>query len=1021
MKNIAASDAVKKTVTLFYIPDLENGVTEIKTTSYWVEIRIIGENLSQEEYRKILSTVDSELVMLFDGRRMPLSYVGDILQNYASGNEETVGYYSSLKKKTPSGMIRNQWSADREITGSPFLIGPKSEFLRAYAGCELSGQIMAAAGYSLQKNPDVKFTGIEVKTWQSKTSPQEKHKKLFWNYSLGIPAKLLFSGHFLKNLWQPDGKTERNMVFRMLMFLFVCFAFVYMPYISRDYGISGDEFVDQRHSGYVIDYFTKGDSAALYQPKTALHLYGIGVQVIAEAVCRTFNVDDIYAVRHAMNGVVGALGVLMTGLLALRWGGGLCGLLAVLMMFFTPRYFGHSMNNLKDLPFAVGYIMSVFYFIRLFDYYPYFKLRHILGVVVGLLLALGTRSGGLMLFPCFVMYAGFFYIRKTGIREFYKFGRYRQDIGRILNILFIVIVAGYLVSILLWPYALERPFTGVMQSLKQFTNYNISLRTIFEGKQMMSSMLPWNYAPKYLLIGVPLVSVLGFLGYWIYVIVRRKEFSLISYFLLFVAVFPVFWVIYKNSNLYGGIRHLLFVMPVMVVVAARFWVLLIRSRVKAVRVIAVVAWIGLFTLPVIHTVKNHPNDYVYFNEVAGGLKKAYGDYETDYYYNSLKNSADWLKKNIRKNKDEKIIIATNHLDILRYYFRNDPNVRVIYSRYYEKYAKDWDYAIFANVYINRFQLKNKLFPPKGVIYSCDVDGFPMSVVIKRESKQDFEGIQLEQNKKIQEALTVLTDYIRKYPDNEEVLSHMAKQYYMINDLERAEACAQLSLKLHPSLSETLYILSLVYIVQNRYNDALETAQRILDENSLSADGYYLKALVNSKMKNDKEAINLLNKALSYRPNYEAALGLAGEIMLKNGNNKVAAEIYQKLVNSSKNIRYITALADCYCRMQDYQKMDKLLEQINQMQPAYFPAYKVLLRKFIQQKDMAQALTLLKILEDVQSDAELFVLRAMYEKLKNNVEGMRLAVDKALQLDPNDNEALGLKKSLGGNVKMKREG
>lgn len=1019
MRDITASDVVKKTVTLLYSPGSDIGLTEIKSTAYPVEVKAVGENLTQEEYRRILDSVDSEFIMLADGRKMPLSGVSRVLQDYAGQSQTAVGYLSLPKKKNPAGMIRNQWSTDRDILDSPFLIGPKTEFLKVYAGNELSGQMVAAAGYSLQKNPDVEFTGIEIENMLSQALPEKAHKRLFWNYSLKIPAKQLFSGLFFKKLLQPEGRTERNMVFRMLMFLFVCFAFIYMPYISRDYGISGDEFVDQRHSGYVIDYFTKGDSAALYQPKTALHLYGIGVQVIAEAVCRTFQVDDIYATRHAINGVVGALGILITGLLALRWGGSLCGLLAVLMMFFTPRYFGHSMNNLKDLPFAVGYVMSIYYFIRLFDHYPYFKLRYILGVVAGLFLALGTRSGGLMLFPCFVMYAGLFYIRRTGIREFYKIGRYRKDIGRILNILFIVIAAGYLVSILLWPYALEKPLTGVMQSLKQFTNFSISLRTIFEGKQMMSSMLPWNYAPKYLLIGVPLVTVLGFLGYWIYVIMRRKEFSLISYFLFFVVVFPVFWVIYKNSNLYGGIRHLLFVMPVMVVVAARFWALLIQSGKKAVKIAAVLVWIGLFSLPVIHMVKNHPNDYVYFNELAGGLKKAYGDYETDYYYNSLKNSADWFSENIRKNKDKKITIATNHLDILRHYFRNDPNVRIIYSRYYEKSAKDWDYAIFANVYINRFQLKNNLFPPRGTIYSCDVDGLPMSVVIKRENKQDFEGIQLERNKKIPEALMALSDYIGKYPDNEEVLSHMAKLYYTINDMEKAELCAQLSLKLHPSLSETLYILSLVYIKQDRYKDALEAAQRILDENSLSAEGYYLKALVNYKKRNEKEAINLLNKALSYRPNHEGSLMMAGEIMLKNGNYKVGAEIYQKLLNGSKDVRYMTALADCYCRMQDYRNMDKCLEQVNKVQPAYFPAYKVLLRKFIQQKDGVQALALLKIMEEVQVDAELFVLRAMYEKLKGNTEGMKMALDKALQLDAGNNEALFLKKSLGENVMMKK--
>ncbi len=1020
MKNTTVRELTKTTITLIYSTDTPDSGGANPGAYPW-EIKTIGKSITQEEYVRLLNGIDSEIVMFADGGRMALSGVNGVLHNYQKDHSvaKNIGYWKPVRKKSPWGGFRNQWRADRDIVDSPFLIGRKADFLKAYAGESLSGNMVQAIGYSLQKNQEIRFSGIEAKDLKPSELSDKERNRFAGNYAVKIPFNVLASGSFFRGLFRADRKVERNMVFRMLMFLFVGFTFIYMPFISRDYGISGDEFVDQRHSGYVIDYFTKGDSAALYQPKTALHLYGIGVQVVAEAICRVTHTDDIYMTRHAINGIVGALGILMTGLLAMRWGGGLCGLLAVLMMFFTPRYFGHSMNNLKDLPFAVGYIMSLYYFIRLFDRYPYFKWRHVLGAVVGLFLSLGTRSGGLMLFPCLVMYGGLFYIQKVGIREFYKFGRYGQDIARILNAILLVIVAGYIVSILLWPYALEKPFTGVTQSLKQFTNFSVSLRTIFEGKQMMSSMLPWNYAPKYLLIGVPLVTVVGFFAYWFYTVIRRKEFSLISFFLLFTAVFPVFWVIYKNSNLYGGIRHLLFVMPVMVVVAARFWSLMMERKTIAVKVAAVAVWLGLLCLPVIHMVKNHPNDYVYFNESVGGLKHTYGDYETDYYYNSLKNSTDWFKKNILKGKDDKVVIATNHIDILRHYFRHYPNVRIVYSRYYEKYSKDWDYGIFANVYINRFQLKTGLFPPKNTIYSSDVDGFPMSVVLKRQSKKDFEGVELERQRKYDEALQVFTEYIREYPDNEEVLSHMAKIYYLVNDLPQSEKYAQLSLKLHPSLNETLYVLAMVYINQNKTQEALATAQRILDENSLSADGYYLKAMAYHKMKDYKNSVDLLNKALSYRPTHAGALSLAGDIMMKTGNFKVGADIYQKLLKQSKDIRYMTALADCYCRLKEYQKMDQLLGQVNQAQPAYFPAYKVLLRKFIQEKELPQAQQLLKIMEEVEADSELCVLRALYEHLRNNTGAVAMYLKQALELDPDNGEAQQLQKMVSGNVNMRK--
>lgn len=125
--------------------------------------------------------------------------------------------------------------------------------------------------------------------------------------------------------------------------------------------------------------------------------------------------------------------------------------------------------------------------------------------------------------------------------------KYRKEVENILFLIILVLFVGYFLSIITWPFALARPFTNVVVSLKEFTNYNIGLRTIFEGEQMMSNMLPVHYAPKYLMIGSPLVVVIGFIGYLFFMAFRKKEFSLLSFFILFSLVFPVFWVFTRNQ------------------------------------------------------------------------------------------------------------------------------------------------------------------------------------------------------------------------------------------------------------------------------------------------------------------------------------------------------------------------------------------------------------------------------------------------------------------------------------------
>ncbi|WP_018336874.1 tetratricopeptide repeat protein [Butyricimonas synergistica] len=981
-------------------------------------IVLLKAGCSHEEFLKVLREIDSDEIMLVDLDRVALNSLAPLGQVYRkSCRKEHVYYVSVQKRKLWFGfMDMALWRGDRVITDSPVLIGQKSLFMKAYAGEDLDSNLLRAVSYSLQK-AYMKFDRLETNiTWKASVSNSNPAVNYLWR----VPFRFLFSGRFFTTLFDAGNRARRDMVYRMLMLLFGVFVFFYMPYVSKDYGISGDEYVDHRHSGYVLDYFTKGDKAALSQPKTALHLYGNSMQVVAAVVANAIGADDVYAVRHVVCALVGALGVIVIGLMGLRFGGGLCGLLSMLLLFFSPRFFGHSMNNLKDIPFAEGYLVAIFYFVRLFDRYPVIKLRHVIGTVLGIALALGTRSGGLLLFPYLVMYGGLFYILWVGFKEFYNFLKYRKEVENILFLIVIVLFVGYFLSIVTWPFALARPFTNVVLSLKEFTNYNIGLRTIFEGQQMMSNMLPVHYAPKYLLIASPLVVVVGFFGYFIFMISRKKEFSLLSFFILFSLVFPVFWVIYKKSNLYGGIRHLLFVMPFMVLLAARFWTLLLTVAPKYLKLVAASVLIGLLFLPARHMAVNHPNDYVYFNESVGGLKGAYGDYETDYYYNSLKKGVDWFKANV-DYKGRPVTIVTNHSANLQHYFRKDTNVKVIYSRYYDKYSKDWDYMIFGNVYINSFQLKNGLFPVKeGFLHSVDADGLPMCVIGKRTSKEDYEAIVLEQEKKYPEAIAKLEEYLKTHPWNEEMWMRLSKMYYAEHKNEDALRCAEESLKWQPQLMDALNIKALAALDLERYATAHQAVDAMLAQNDVASSSYYLKGLIYYTEGRDKEALDLVNKALRYNGRNDLALALGGDILKRNRNYAKAIEPYEKVVQAKRaDEKVLLSLAECYCRVKNYGMLGQVTKLLNEQGRDKVTLRKIEIRAFLQQKKLAEAHDLLVQMKDVEEDSELMLLWALYE-LSEGRRGTALEyVKKAAELDPHDWEAAELQKMLsqGGDIRL----
>ncbi len=974
------------------------------------EVSVFRNSLGQSEYIRVLKEAKSDLIVLVDGDRMPMGLLQAVVRQYDCLERKGIGYIVPGKRKAGLWNLRNLAGADADILNSPVLIGERSVFLKAYGGSDLANGFVAGVAYSLLKTGGVRFCGLNIEGCAKNIAVPEINKwNLRFNYALKLPFRYLFSGEFFRNFG--EGKVQRDMVFRMLFLLFSCFIFLYMSIVSRDYGVTGDEFVDHRHAGYVLDYIAKGDKAALDQPKTALHLYGNSVQVVAAALIRWFNIEDYYEFRHVVGGCVGALGILFVGLMGLRWGGGLCGLLSLLLMFFTPRYFGHSMNNLKDVPFAVGYMLSLFYTVRLFDFYPLFRLRHMIGLVLGITLALGTRSGGLVLYPMIFMYAGLYYMQYYGIRNFYKFGKYARAVGRILFVLFVVFIGSYFLSILLWPFALQKPFAGVVDSLVKFTNYSVGLRTIFDGEQMMSNMLPWKYAPKYLCIGMPVVVLTGFFAYMVYMLVRKKEFSLISFFFLFAAVFPVYWVIHSHSNLYGGIRHLLFVMPPMVVIAGRFWSGIIDWCRGYLRVVPVFMFTFLLALPVSHMLRNHPGEYVYFNEFIGGLKGAYGDYETDYYFNSLKKSTDWFKENVLPGlpKDEKTTIVTQAASIMDYYFRKDTNIHVIYSRYYEKYSKDWDYAIFGNVYISSYQLKNHLFPPAGCLYAPTVDGYPMSCVLKREMKTELRGFQLEKEQKYGEAIPFFRGYCETHPQNEEVWARLGKLYYLTGQPEEAKKAFGRALGLYPDLNEALYISALMNIDTKDFSAARKYVDEMLAVNASAVDALYLKALIFYKQKQYRQAIETLNRLLSLRIDFDWAHVLAGDIFRDTGKFAQAAKMYEQARRYRDNLATVVQLADMRVRLKDYSQAESLLEGALKVQSSYYPIYKVMVRMFLQRNQLPEAGSVLKQLENINNDAELWVLRALYFERTGNRQERQRMLEQALKTDPGNAEALSMQK------------
>ena len=74
----------------------------------------------------------------------------------------------------------------------------------------------------------------------------------------------------------------------------------------------------------------------------------------------------------------------------------------------------------------------------------------------------------------------------------------------------IITAASWLLSIILWPFALQSPVRNVLESYRVMAHFPDTFRQIFEGKVEWSDFMPWYYLLKSMLITIPLLVIAGF-------------------------------------------------------------------------------------------------------------------------------------------------------------------------------------------------------------------------------------------------------------------------------------------------------------------------------------------------------------------------------------------------------------------------------------------------------------------------------------------------------------------------------
>lgn len=542
-------------------------------------------------------------------------------------------------------------------------------------------------------------------------------------------------------------------IWKKVFIAFSAFTFIILPLLSHAYGQSGDEWLQILYGRDIWDYFHGGDKQALdyftltkYPQSMEMqfqgqHYYGGFFDYGTELLHRWLPSTPHLYIRHFCNALTAALMMVSTGLIAKRLSGRWSvGFIALLFIFFSPRIFGEGMNNPKDIPFAGGFALAVYAVLALVQDGRRRMWWHSALLAFGFGLAFGVRSAGGLLFIAYliVIIAGYIFFNKESRAALWTDKKMRV---RLLLAVLTGLVAGYIIGLVAWPWGLQSPLSHPIESLQAMSNRQVPVRTLFEGEYQLGEDLPASYELKWIFISNPLAVIIGAVLFLLFAIrVRKIAGTFAMLFPVFGALFPLLYMMYKHSIVYDTWRHVFFVYPFWVVMAAMGWWMLgdfinVRFFKKEEVIRERFLWQGLAMLAllpaIIWTVCSHPNQYVYFNEFAGGVKGASGAYETDYYYNSSAQDVAWILKDIPRIPGKKSIVLTNMGGFGPNCFLGDTAfVASDYCRPEKLGSREFDYYILFPRNIDPELVLNETWVPQNAAFVARAGGVPLSAVIK---------------------------------------------------------------------------------------------------------------------------------------------------------------------------------------------------------------------------------------------------------------------------------------------------
>jgi hypothetical protein len=239
----------------------------------------------------------------------------------------------------------------------------------------------------------------------------------------------------------------------------------------------------------------------------------------------------------------------------------------------------------------------------------------------------------------------------------------REALRRLVHVLYVLLpglVLGYLIMGLIWPWSIIEP-GNPFRALTYFSHFfEKPWKEMFDGALVSVPDMPWSYLPTLFALQLPevlLALLFAGLGGTLMVLprsdvtARRKTILLM---LALAATLPILIAIVKRPALYNGIRHFIFVIPPMAVLAglAFAWIMnwLGGNRRSWQPALLATFCFGLL-LPLSEMFRLHPYQYTHFNHIAGTVRGADDLFMLDYWGLAFKQASEDLREQLAERQE----------------------------------------------------------------------------------------------------------------------------------------------------------------------------------------------------------------------------------------------------------------------------------------------------------------------------------------------------------------------------------